>query len=120
MALKHHRKCLSRKELNKLKHALNGNMVLQAACIALVGTGLTFLMRQNRTVVIDPIYEDGILTGSRSTIATPTIPELAAESVDATTAAAAVGGNIATIITQIRMANEAFQRTLAEEREMFL
>ena len=45
MALKHHGKCLSRKEMNKLKHALNGNMALQAACLALVGTGLTFLMR---------------------------------------------------------------------------
>ena len=47
MALKHHGKCLSRKEMNKLKHALNGNTALQAACITLVGTGLTFLMRQN-------------------------------------------------------------------------
>ena len=47
MALKHHGKCLSWKEMNKLKHALNGNTALQAACIALVGTGLTFLMRRN-------------------------------------------------------------------------
>ena len=45
MALKHHRKCLSQKEMNKLKHALNGNTALQAACIALIRTGLTFLMR---------------------------------------------------------------------------
>ena len=45
MALKHHGKCLSQKEMNKLKHALNRNTALQAACIALVGTGLTFLMR---------------------------------------------------------------------------
>ena len=45
MALKHHGKCLSQKEMNKLKHALNRNTALQAACIALVGAGLTFLMR---------------------------------------------------------------------------
>ena len=120
MALKHHGKCLSRKEMNKLKHALNGNTALQAACITLVGTGLTFLMRQNRTVVVNPIYEDGMLTGARSSIATPTVPDLAEESAAATTAAAAVGGNITTVITQVREANEAFQRTLATERDMFL
>ena len=106
--------------MNKLKHALNGNTALQAACIALVGTGLTFLMRRNRTVVVDPVYEGGVLTGARSTIAVPTVPDLAEESVAATTVAAAVGGNIATIITQVREANEAFQRTLATERDTFL
>ena len=120
MALKHHGKCLSRKEMNKLKHALNGNTALQAACIALVGTGLTFLMRQNRTVVVDPVYDGGVLTGARSTIAVPTMPDLAEEATAATTAAAAVGGNIATVITQIREANEAFQRTLETKRNTFL
>ena len=35
-------------------------------------------------------------------------------------AAAAVGGNIATIITQIREANKAFQRTIETERNTFL
>ena len=114
MALKHHGKCLTRKEMNKLKHALNGNTALQAACIALVGTGLTFLMRQNRTVVVEPVYDEGVLTGARSTTAVPTILDLAEET------AAAVGGNIATVITQVREANEAFQRTLATERETFL
>ena len=48
------------------------------------------------------------------------MPDLAEESVAATTVAAAVGGNIATIITQVREANEAFQRTLATERDTFL
>ena len=114
MALKHHGKCLTQKEMNKLKHALNGNMALQAACIALVGTGLTFLMRRNRTVVVEPVYDEGVLTGARSTTAVPTIPDLAEET------AAAVGGNIATVIMQVREANEAFQRTLATERETFL
>ena len=120
MALKHHGKCLTWKEMNKLKHALNGNTALQAACIALVGTSLTFLMRRNRTVVVDPIYEGGVLTRATSTLAVPTVPDLAEESAAADTAAAAVGGNITTIITQVREANEAFQRTLAMERETFL
>ena len=121
MALKHHGKCLSWKEMNKLKHALNGNTALQVACIALVGTGLTFLMRQNRMVVVQPVFgTNGLITSSRTTIVTPSVPELAEETTAANVAAAAVGGNIATIITQVREANEAFQRTLAEERETFL
>ena len=106
--------------MNKLKHALNGNMALQAACIAMAGTALTFLMRRNRTVVVDPIYDGGELTRARSSIVVPTVPDLAEETAAADTAANAVGGNIATIITQIREANEAFQRTLATERTTFL
>ena len=107
--------------MNKLKHALNGNTALQAACVALVGTGLMFLMRRNRMVVVQPTFDThGTLTGSITTIATPSVPDLAAEGADAATAAAAVGGNIATVITQVREANEAFQRTLTEERETFL
>ena len=103
--------------MNKLKHALNRNTALQVACIALVGTGLTFLMRRNRMVVVQPTFgTDGLLTGSRSSITVPMVPELAEEG----EAAVAVGGNIATIITQVREQNEAFQRTLVEEREMFL
>ena len=107
--------------MNKLKHALNGNTALQAACVALVGTGLTFLMRRNRMVIVQLTFDPhGTLTGSITTVATPSVPDLAAEATDAATAAAAVGGNIATIITQVREANEAFQRTLAEERNTFL
>ena len=120
MALKHHGKCLSRKEMNTLKHALNGNTALQAACVALVGMGLTFLMRWNRMVVTQPIFEDGIMMGARTLIATPSIPELAEETMAANVTAAAVSGNIATVITQVREANETFQRTLAKERETFL
>ena len=121
MALKHHGKCLSWKEMNKLKHALNGNTALQAACVALVGTGLTFLMRQNRTTVVQPMYNDHRnLTRSRTTISVPTTPELAAEREAADTSANMIGGNIATVITQVREANKAFQRTLATERNTFL
>ena len=58
--------------------------------------------------------------GSITMVATPSVPDLAAEATDAATAAVAVGGNIATVITQVREANEAFQRTLAKERNTFL
>ena len=90
------------------------------ACIALVATGLTFLMRRNRTVVTQPIFEDGVMTGARTVLATPSMPELAEETNAANIAAVVVGGNIATIIAQVREANEAFQQTLVTEREMFL
>jgi hypothetical protein len=40
MALKHNGKMLSNKERNRLMHALNGNMAMQATCIALAGAVL--------------------------------------------------------------------------------
>ena len=55
-----------------------------------------------------------------TTVSVPTVPELAEEGEAADMAANAIGGNITTIITQVREANEAFQRTLANERETFL
>ena len=72
-------------------------------------------------MIVTPLYDNHRnLTGSRTSISVPTVPELAEEGEAADTAATAVGGNIATVITQVREANEAFQRTLATEREMFL
>ena len=72
-------------------------------------------------VVVQPTFDpEGMLVGSITTIATPLVPGLAAEADNAATVAVAVGGNIATVITQVREANEAFQRTLAEERNTFL
>jgi YesN/AraC family two-component response regulator len=47
MVLKHHGKTLSNKERNRLMHALNGNMAMQATCIALAGAALTYLIRRN-------------------------------------------------------------------------
>lgn len=121
MALKHNGQCLTHKERNKLKHALNGNMALQMACICLATTGLTFLMRRNRAIIIEPTYnEHRILTGAQSTTAIPTVPDLAEETAAADMVANVVGGNIATVINEIRTQNETFQRTIAREREMFL
>jgi hypothetical protein len=51
MALKvferHHGKVLSNKERKKLKHVLNGNMAVQAACIAIATSAITYLIRRN-------------------------------------------------------------------------
>jgi hypothetical protein len=47
MALKHHGKTLSNKERNRLMHALNGNMAMQATCIAVTGAALMYLIRRN-------------------------------------------------------------------------
>ena len=65
--------------------------------------------------MVEPRYDDGVLVGATTTTAVPTVPDLAEESAAANTAANAVGGNIATILTEIREANETFQRTLATE-----
>ena len=51
---------------------------------------------------------------------TPLVLELAEETKAVNTAAAAVGGNIATILNQIKTQNKVFQRTIATERETFL
>ena len=121
MALKHNGQCLTHKERNKLKHTLNGNMALQMACIALATMALTFLMRRNRAIVIEPTYnEHGVLTRACSTTVVPMIPNLAEETAAADTAANAVGGNIATVLDELRTQSKEFQRMLAEEREMFL
>jgi hypothetical protein len=47
MALKHHGKTLLNKERNRLMHALNGNMAMQATCIAVAGAALMYLIRRN-------------------------------------------------------------------------
>ena len=65
MALKHNGQCLTHKERNKQEHALNRNTMMQATCIALAVTGLMFLMRRNRTVVVQPLYDDhGVISRS--------------------------------------------------------
>jgi hypothetical protein len=55
MALKHHGKTLSNKERNRLMHALNGNMAMQATCIAVAGAALTYLIRRNQVAVATPV-----------------------------------------------------------------
>jgi hypothetical protein len=120
MALKHHGKTLSNKERNRLMHALNGNMAMQAACVAVAGAVLTYLMRRNQLVVATPIYNtEGFVTSHTVTTATPTAEVIAEENADAALVANALGGNIADLINQIRMQNKNFQAQLLLQRNNF-
>jgi hypothetical protein len=120
MALKHHRKTLSNKERNRLMHALNGNMAMQATCIALAGAALTYLIRRNRVAVATPIYNhEGVITSHTVHTAAPSAEVIAEENADATLAANTLGGNIADLINRIRTQNEQFQVQLLEQRNNF-
>jgi hypothetical protein len=99
MALKHNGKTLSNKERNRLMHALNGNMAMQATCIALAGAVLTYLIRRNRMAVATPIYNHkGMITGHTVHTAAPSAEAIAKENVDAELAANVIGGNIADLV----------------------
>jgi hypothetical protein len=120
MALKHNGKTLSNKERNRLMHALNGNMAMQATCIALAGAALTYLIRRNRMAVATPIYDhEGRITGHAVHTAAPSAEAIAEENVDAELAANALGGNIADLINRVRTQNEEFQAELLEQRNNF-
>jgi hypothetical protein len=120
MALKHNGKTLLNKERNRLMHALNGNMAMQATCIALAGVALTYLIRRNRMAVATPIYDHkGRITGHAVHTAAPTAEAIAEENADAALAANALGGNIADLINRVRTQNENFQAQLLEQRNNF-
>jgi hypothetical protein len=120
MALKHHGKTLSNKERNRLMHALNGNMAMQATCIAVAGAALTYLIRRNRVAVATPVYDQtGLITGHVVHTAVPMAEAIAEENADAALAANALGGNIADLINQIRTQNENFQAQLLLQRNNF-
>jgi hypothetical protein len=120
MALKHHGKTLSNKERNKLMHALNRNMAMQATCIALAGAVLTYLIRRNRMAVTTPVYDhEERITGHVVHTAAPSAAAIAEENADAELAANVVGGNIADLINQVRTQNEEFQAELLAQRNNF-
>jgi hypothetical protein len=120
MALKHNGKTLSNKERNRLMHALNGNMAMQATCIALAGAALTYLIRRNRMAVAKPIYNhEGMITGHTMHTAVPSAEAIAEENADAELAANTLGGNIADLINRVRTQNEEFQAELLEQRNNF-
>jgi hypothetical protein len=120
MALKHHGKTLSNKERNKLMHALNGNMAMQATCIALAGAALTYLIRRNRMAVTTPVYDhEGRITGHVVHNAAPSAEAIAEENADAELAANVVGGNIVDLINRVRTQNEEFQAELLAQRNDF-
>jgi hypothetical protein len=120
MALKHHGKTLSNKERNRLMHALNGNMAMQATCIALAGAALTYLIRRNQMAVATPVYNhEGRITGHVVHTAAPSAEAIAEENADAELAANVVGGNIADLINRVRTQNEEFQAELLAQRNNF-
>jgi hypothetical protein len=120
MALKHHGKMLSNKERNRLMHALNGNMAMQATCIALAGVALTYLIRRNRMAVATPIYNhEGMITGHTVHTAAPSAEAIAEENADAELAANVIGGNIVDLINRVRTQNEEFQAELLAQRNNF-
>jgi hypothetical protein len=120
MALKHHGKTLSNKERNKLMHALNGNMAMQATCIALAGAALTYLIRRNRMAVATLIYNhEGMITSHTVHTAAPSAEAIAEENADAELAANIIGGNIADLINRVRTQNEEFQVELLAQRNNF-
>jgi hypothetical protein len=120
MALKHNGKTLLNKERNRLMHALNGNMAMQATCIALAGAALTYLIRRNRMAVATPIYNhEGIITGHTVHTPAPSAEAIAEENADAELAANVIGGNIADLINRVRMQNEEFQVELLAQRNNF-
>ena len=118
MALKHHGKLLSHKEMNKLMHVLNGNTTA-AALAAAVLAGFTYLARRQRIAVINPHIVGGHITGGTVHMAAPTVEELAEEATDANIAATALGNNLHTIINDLRARNQQFQEELAEREEEF-
>jgi hypothetical protein len=120
MALKHHGKTLSNKERNRLMHALNENMAMQATCIALAGAVLTYLIRRNQMAVATLIYNHkGMITGHTVHTAAPSAEAIAEENADAELAANVIGGNIADLINRVRMQNEEFQAELLAQRNNF-
>jgi hypothetical protein len=120
MALKHHGKTLSNKERKKLMHALNGNMAMQATCIALAGVALTYLIRRNQMAVATLIYNhEGMITGHMVHTAAPSAEAIAEENADAELAANVIGGNIADLINRVRTQNEEFQAELLAQRNNF-
>jgi hypothetical protein len=119
-ALEHHGKTLSRKEMNKLKHALNGNTTpMQAACIAIAASALTYLVRRSRPVLLEPVFTGEAITGARYHTAAPTVAEIADERTGVDVAAAAVGRNVADLIAKMQAQQQTFQERLATEQRNF-
>ena len=118
IALKHHGKRLSRKEMKKLQHVLNGNS-MAAALGAAVLLGFTYLMRRNQVAIVTPHWAGDTIICATTHITAPTPEMIAEENHDAEVVAATLGGNLATVITDLQTQNENFQIQLAEQNEEF-
>ena len=103
-ALKHCSGVLSAKERNWLQHALNGNIDIPAATFATaILAGITYLMRRNRTTVVEPRFSPtGDIIGAIQVTANPSVAELTEENTQAEAAAQTVGVALAEIINTMR------------------
>ena len=120
-ALKHCRKVLSTAERNRLQHALNGNIDIPIATFAMaILAGITYLMKRNRTMVIEPRYDAaGVLIGARQVTANPSIAEITEENVEAEAAAQTVGAALAEIVNNLRNEHRAHAEALQRNQQEF-
>ena len=118
MALKHHGKSLSHKEMNKLMHVLNRNTTATALAAAVLA-GFTYLARRQRIAIVDPHIEGGHIVGGTVHMAAPTVEELVEEAADVNIAATMLGNNLNMIINDLRVQNQNFQQLLVEREEEF-
>ena len=118
IALKHHGKMLSNKEKNRLMHTLNRNTVPVALAAALLA-GFMYLARRQRVALVNPHIEGGHIVSATVHVAVPTAEELVEEATDANITTMALGNNLHTIINDLRIQNQNFQRQLAEQEEEF-
>ena len=116
MALKHHGKTLSHKEINKLKHALNGNMASIAIYMALATAAITWLARRSRTHVVETQIIDGVLVAEETLVVTPPA-EVLTEAAAIGTVATDIGTGLHTIIEGLRTQNEALHKRLQVQQQ---
>ena len=121
MALKHCGGVLSAKERNRLQHALNGNIDIPAATFAAaILAGITYLMRRNRTTVVEPRFSPtGDIIGAIQVTANPSVAELTEENAQAEAAAQTVGQALAEIVNTMRNEHRTLQQQLQINQQEF-
>ena len=121
MALKHCSRVLSAKERNRLQHASNGNIDIPTATfVAAILTGITYLMRRNRTTVVAPLYDaEGTITRVTQRTAEPLVADLMEENAQAEAAAQTIGQALAEIVNTMRNEHRTLQQQLqASQQEL--
>ena len=120
MALKHCGGVLSAKERNRLQHALNGNIDIPAATFAAaILAGITYLMRRNRTTVVEPRFSPtGDIIGAIQVTANPSVAELTEENAHAEAAAQTVGRALAEIVNTMRNEHRTVRTTSAHNQSL--
>ena len=102
---------------------LNGNIDIPAATFATaILAGITYLMRRNRTTMVEPRYNPaGEIIGAIQVTANPSVVELTEENTQAEATAQTVGIALAEIVNTMRNKHrqhvEALQRNQQEFEE---